>query len=66
MLAPMAGVCDSPFKRVVRHFDQKSLLSTEIVNSDALIAGDQEMRERLRLRPEEAPAALQISGHDPR
>lgn len=65
MLAPMAGVCDSPFKRVVRHFDTQSLLSTEIVNSDALLAGDREMRDRIRLRAEEAPAALQIAGHDP-
>ncbi|HEY9855849.1 MAG TPA: tRNA dihydrouridine synthase DusB [Stenomitos sp.] len=65
MLAPMAGVCDGPFKRVVRHFDTKSLLSTEIVNSDALLAGDREMRDRIRLHPAEAPAALQISGHDP-
>lgn len=65
MLAPMAGVCDGPFKRVVRHFDAASLLSTEIVNSDALLAGDREMRERIRLSPAESPAALQIAGHDP-
>lgn len=65
MLAPMAGVCDGPFKRVVRHFDTKSLLSTEIVNSDALISGNREMLERIRLRPEESPAALQIAGHAP-
>lgn len=65
MLAPMAGVCDSPFKRVVRQFDRKSLLSTEIVNSDALLVGDREMRERIRLYPEETPAALQIAGHEP-
>lgn len=65
MLAPMAGVCDSPFKRVVRHFDRTSLLSTEIVNSDALLAGDREMRDRIRLHPTESPAALQIAGHDP-
>lgn len=65
MLAPMAGVCDSPFKRVVRHFDTKSLLSTEIVNSDALLVGNREMLERIRLHPEERPAALQIAGHSP-
>ncbi len=65
MLAPMAGVCDSPFKRVVRRFDPHSLLSTEIVNSDALLSGDREMRDRIRLHPEESPAALQIAGHDP-
>lgn len=65
MLAPMAGVCDGPFKRVVRRFDAQSLLSTEIVNSDALLAGDREMRDRIRLHPEESPAALQVAGHDP-
>ena len=65
MLAPMAGVCDSPFKRVVRRFDRNSLLSTEIVNADALLAGNREMRERLRLHPDEHPADLQIAGHEP-
>lgn len=65
MLAPMAGVCDSPFKRVVRRFDPFSLLSSEIVNCDALLAGDAGMRRRLRLHPEESPAALQLSGHEP-
>jgi tRNA-dihydrouridine synthase B len=65
MLAPMAGVCDSPFKRVVRRFDRRSLLSTEIVNADALLVGNREMLERMRLHPDEHPAALQIAGHDP-
>ena len=66
MLAPMAGVCDGPFKRVVRLFDRTSLLSTEIVNSDALLAGNREMLERIQISPDESPAALQISGHEPR
>lgn len=64
MLAPMAGVCDGPFKRVVRMFDPYSLLSTEIVNSDALLVGNREMLERIKLHPLESPAALQISGHE--
>lgn len=64
MLAPMAGVCDGPFKRVVRLFDPHSLLSTEIVNSDALLVGNREMLERIKLHPSESPAALQISGHE--
>src|SRR4051794_11387525 len=64
MLSPMAGVCDGPFKRIVRRFDPHSLLSTEIVNCDALLVGNREMLERIKLHPSEAPAALQISGHE--
>lgn len=66
MLAPMAGVCDGPFKRVVRRFDRDSLLSTELVNGEAWLRGHHEMVARSVLGPEETPVALQLSGHDPR
>ncbi|MEB3329731.1 MAG: tRNA-dihydrouridine synthase, partial [Candidatus Sericytochromatia bacterium] len=65
MLAPMAGVCDGPFKRVVRRFDGASLLSTELVNGEAWLRGHHEMAHRMRLHPEETPVAIQLSGHDP-
>ncbi|MEB3223078.1 MAG: tRNA dihydrouridine synthase DusB [Candidatus Sericytochromatia bacterium] len=65
MLAPMAGVCDGPFKRVVRRFDRASLLSTELVNGEAWLRGHHEMAHRMRLHPEETPVAIQLSGHDP-
>ena len=65
MLAPMAGICDGPFKRVVRRFDADSLLSTELVNGEAWLRGSHEMAHRMKLRPEETPVAIQLSGHDP-
>lgn len=65
MLAPMAGICDGPFKRVVRRFDGDSLLSTELVNGEAWLRGSHEMAHRMKLRPEESPVAIQLSGHDP-
>jgi tRNA-dihydrouridine synthase B len=65
MLAPMAGVCDGPFKRVVRKFDGDSLLSTELVNGEAWLRGNHEMAARMFLHPEESPVAIQLSGHDP-
>ncbi|MFP5502179.1 MAG: tRNA dihydrouridine synthase DusB [Candidatus Sericytochromatia bacterium] len=65
MLAPMAGVCDGPFKRVVRQFDRKSLLSTELVTGEAWLRGSHEMAQRVALHPDESPVALQLSGHDP-
>lgn len=65
MLAPMAGVCDRPFKRVVRHFDKDSLLSTELVNGEAWVRGHRDMHDRAQLSPDETPVALQLSGHDP-
>lgn len=65
MLAPMAGICDGPFKRVVRKFDQDSLLSTELVNGEAWLRGSHEMAHRMKLHPEESPVAIQLSGKDP-
>lgn len=65
MLAPMAGICDGPFKRVVRRFDHDSLLSTELVNGESWVRGSHDMAARAVLRPGESPVALQLSGHDP-
>lgn len=65
MLAPMAGICDGPFKRVVRRFDVHSLLSTELVNGEAWLRGSHEMAHRMQLHPSETPVAIQLSGHDP-
>ncbi|MEB3284582.1 MAG: tRNA dihydrouridine synthase DusB [Candidatus Sericytochromatia bacterium] len=65
MLAPMAGICDGPFKRVVRRFDPHSLLSTELVNGEAWLKGHHEMTQRMVLHPDETPVAIQLSGHDP-
>jgi len=65
MLAPMAGICDGPFKRVVRRFDTHSLLSTELVNGEAWLKGHHEMAQRMMLHPDETPVAIQLSGHDP-
>lgn len=65
MLAPMAGICDGPFKRVVRRFDTHSLLSTELVNGEAWLRGHHEMQQRMVLHPDETPVAIQLSGHDP-
>ena len=64
-LAPMAGVCDGPFKRVGRRFDRHSLLSTELVNGEAWLRGSHEMAARMLLHPDESPVAIQLSGHDP-
>src|SRR5690242_3685295 len=66
MLAPMAGVCDSPFKRVARLCDSASLLSTELVNGQAWLVGHHEMAARAVLHPDESPVALQLSGHEPK
>jgi tRNA-dihydrouridine synthase B len=64
-LSPMAGVCDRPFKRLVRLYDQEALLSTELVNGEAWLRGDREMERRIGLGPSETPVALQLSGHHP-
>lgn len=65
MLAPMAGVCDGPFKSVVRRIDRDCLLSTELVNGEAWLRGHFEMQQRAWLDASEQPVALQLSGHEP-
>lgn len=65
VLAPMAGVCDLPFRAMVRRFDQKSLIWGEMISSVGLFHWGRHNLEYLAIAPEEPPVALQIFGHDP-
>jgi len=61
ILAPMSGVTDLPFRRLVRRFGA-SLVVSEMIASEAMI---RETRQSLRMamsEPEEFPMAVQLAG----
>lgn len=65
LLAPMAGVTDSAFRRLCKRFGA-GLVYTELVSSMGLVHRDERTFELVRFHPEERPAAVQIFGARPR
>ena len=64
ILAPMAGVCDLPY-RVIAHRYGAALVCTEMVSDKGLLYNNVHTREMLRRAPEEHPVSMQIFGADP-
>ncbi len=64
ILAPMAGVTDLPFRRVVEKFEP-GLVCTEMVSSKALYYGDEKTKQLLKTDGEKRPISMQIFGSDP-
>lgn len=69
VLAPMEGVTDLAFRRLVRQIGGAGLTCTEFVASGALIAGQNRERNRqwqmCRFDEDERPVSIQIYGKDP-
>jgi len=65
ILAPMAGVSDAPFRRLVRSFGSGGLVVTEMIASKAMLHGNRATVRLAALDPIESPAAVQIHGEDP-
>jgi len=64
-LAPMSGVTDQPFRRLVRRFGA-SLVVSEMVASEAIIRSVRDaMRRSAAERPEDHPLAIQLAGCEP-
>jgi tRNA-dihydrouridine synthase B len=64
-LAPMSGVTDQPFRRLVRRFGV-SLVVSEMVASTAMIRSMRDaMRRSAADRPEDHPLAVQLAGCEP-
>ena len=64
ILAPMSGVTDLPFRRLVKRLGA-GLVVSEMIASQAMV---QQSRESLRMTessPEEFPMAVQLAGCDP-
>ncbi|MBC7185449.1 MAG: tRNA dihydrouridine synthase DusB [Calditrichaeota bacterium] len=64
VLAPMAGVSDSPFRRLCRSYGA-ALVFTEMVSANGLVRGSARTWGYLRFAEEERPIGVQLFGADP-
>ena len=63
MLAPMEDVTDPAFRRICKEFGA-AMVYSEFVSADALIRSVGRTMEKIRVRDDERPAAVQIYGRD--
>ncbi len=64
-LAPMAGMTDSAFRRLVKRRGGCGLVVTEMVSSEGLVRGIDRTLEYAEYTEEERPVSIQIFGGDP-
>ena len=64
-VAPMAGMTDSAFRRLVKRHGGCGLVVTEMVSSEGLVRGIDRTLEYAEYTPEERPISIQIFGGDP-
>ena len=64
ILAPMSGVTDRPFRRLVRRFGV-GLVVSEMIASEAMIRQIKDSRKISDRVGDEAPMAIQLAGSDP-
>ncbi len=64
ILAPMSGVTDQPFRRLVRRFGV-GLVVSEMIASEAMIRHCRDSRKISTNCADEAPMAVQLAGADP-
>ena len=65
VIAPMAGMTDSAFRRLVKRRGGCGLVVTEMVSSEGLVRGIDRTLEYAEFTEEERPVAVQIFGGDP-
>ena len=63
VLAPMAGICDSAYRRIVKSMGC-GLIETEMVSTRAVMHLNRKTREMLEMTDFERPIAQQIFGSD--
>jgi len=61
----MAGMTDSPFRRVVRLAGGCGLVTVEFVSSEAMVRGVRKELDKLRFHGDERPVAIQVCGARP-
>src|SRR6478735_7599342 len=64
ILAPMSGVTDMPFRRLVKR-SGAGLVVSEMIASQAMIRQSRQTLQMVRNTPEEQPMAVQLAGCDP-
>lgn len=65
VLAPMAGVTNSPFRSLCRQFGPGLVYVSEMVMATALVYGNERTRKMVGFAPDEDFRSLQIYGSDP-
>jgi len=65
ILAPMAGVCDLPFRLLCKE-KGASLLCTEMVSAKAIFYNNKNTEELLTIDEREKPVSLQLFGSEPK
>ena len=65
ILAPMAGVCDLPFRLLCKEMGA-SLLCMEMVSAKAILYNNKNTEELLKIDENERPVSLQLFGSDPK
>ncbi len=63
-LAPMAGVSESPFRRLCRRFGA-DVVVTEFLSAEGIRRENEATLSKLRFGPDERPIGVQIFGSDP-
>lgn len=65
-LAPMAGMTDTAFRRLVKRHGGCGLVVSEMVSSEGLVRGIDRTLEYAEFTEEERPVSIQIFGGDPK
>ncbi len=65
VMAPMAGMTDTAFRRLVKRQGGCGLVVTEMVSSEGLVRGIDRTLEYAEYTEEERPVSIQIFGGDP-
>ena len=66
VLAPMAGVTDTVFRRFIRNLGGCGLIMTEFTSADGVLrAKDQKAKRYLHFYEDEHPISAQLFGSDP-
>lgn len=63
LLAPMAGITDLPFRKIVENFNP-GLVTTEMISSKAILYNDEKTKKLMNMDGEKRPVAVQIFGSD--
>jgi tRNA-dihydrouridine synthase B len=64
LLAPMAGITGSPFRRLMRRHGS-ALVVSELVSANGIRHGGRKTLELLQFHPEERPVGIQLFGEEP-
>ncbi|MBN1829767.1 MAG: tRNA-dihydrouridine synthase, partial [Deltaproteobacteria bacterium] len=64
VMAPMAGITDLPFRRIVRSFGA-ALCFTEMISANGLVRAKERTLRYLASGPDDKPLGVQLFGADP-